>query len=239
MKKVAIVQSNYIPWKGYFDLIGAVDEFVLFDDMQFTRRDWRNRNMIKTPQGVNWLTVPVRVKGKFTQPIRETEILGRDWVKDHLRSFHANYARAACYREVSALLEPVYQEPHTTISCLNRRFLEAICGYLGIDTVISNSWDYPAAPGRSERLADICERAGASTYVSGPAAKAYLDEAAFAAKGIAVEWFDYSGYPEYPQLWGSFEHGVSIVDLLFNCGGDAPRFMKHVRQRPMSALQQP
>lgn len=234
MKKVAIVQSNYIPWKGYFDLIGAVDEFILYDEMQFTRRDWRNRNLIKTPQGLQWLTVPVRVKGRFTQPICETEILGGDWVKDHLRSLHANYARTPYYEEIVGLLEPVYRGPHTTISALNRRFIETICGYLGTDTVIANSWDYSAASGRSERLADLCAQAGATTYVSGPAARAYLDEAVFVAKGIAVAWFDYDGYPEYPQLWGAFEHGVSIVDLLFNCGVDASRFMKHVRQHSMS-----
>lgn len=229
MKKVAIVQSNYLPWKGYFDLVSAVDEFVLFDDMQFTRRDWRNRNLIKTPQGLQWLTVPVAVKGKFTQSIRETELLGSEWSTTHLKSLHANYARAACYDEISTLLEPVYRERHATISALNRHLLEVICGYLGIETLIRNSWDYSATVGKSERLADLCAQAEGTVYVSGPAAKAYLEEDVFAARGISVEWFDYDGYPEYPQLWGGFQHRVSIVDLLFNCGADAPRFMKHVR----------
>jgi hypothetical protein len=228
VKKVAIVQSNYIPWKGYFDLIASVDEFVLYDDMQFTRRDWRNRNLIKTAQGLKWLTVPVVVKGRFEQPIRETRIQEGDWARVHLNSFRSNYARAACFSEVFDLLTPAYEERHDTISTLNRRLIELVCSYLGITTRISHSWDYASAAGRSERLADICAQAGATVYVSGPAARAYLDEGVFAARGIKVEWFDYNGYPQYPQLWTGFEHGVSIVDLLFNCGSEAPRFMKHV-----------
>jgi hypothetical protein len=232
MKKVAIVQSNYIPWKGYFDLIAAVDEFILYDDMQFTRRDWRNRNLIKTPQGLKWLSVPVRVKGKYTQAIRETEIQGSDWAEVHWKTLCANYARAAHFREIAALLEPLYRErQYTTISALNRRFIETICGSLGITTKLRNSWDYALIEGKSERLADLCRKAGATTYVSGPAAKNYLDENAFTALGITVEWFDYDGYPAYPQLWGEFSHGVSIVDLLFNCGSDAPHAMKHVARR--------
>lgn len=239
MKKVAIVQSNYIPWKGYFDLIRSVDEFILFDDMQFTRRDWRNRNLIKTPQGLQWLTVPVKVKGKYTQPIRETELMGGDWARDHLRTLHANYARAPFYKETLALLEPVYHEPHATISDLNRRFIEVICGVLGIQTAIRNSWDYAVSEGKSERLADLCAQAGGGIYVSGPAARTYLDEAVFEARNIKVEWFDYAGYPEYPQLWGGFEHGVSIVDLLFNCGGDAERFIARVSQPSQPGLAVP
>lgn len=226
MKRVAIVQSNYIPWKGYFDLIASVDEFVLFDDMQFTRRDWRNRNLIKTPSGPQWLTVPVAVKGRFTQPIRETAIQGNEWVETHLRSFRANYARAPHFKSILALLEPAYRQGGGTISKLNRAFLERICGYLGIVTRLSNSWDYELIGDRSERLAELCRQAGGQIYVSGPAARDYLDEAPFAARNISVEWFDYGGYPEYPQLWGAFEHGVSIVDLMFNCGRDAPRYMK-------------
>jgi hypothetical protein len=108
VKKVAIVQSNYIPWKGYFDLIAAVDEFILYDDMQFTRRDWRNRNKIKTPQGLQWLTVPVRVKGKYYQAIRETEISGSDWANDHWKSLVQNYSRAPHFRSVAEIFEPLY-----------------------------------------------------------------------------------------------------------------------------------
>lgn len=229
-KTVAILQSNYIPWKGYFDMIAAADEFILYDDMQYTRRDWRNRNQIKTPQGVQWLTVPVLVKGKYNQKIRETEIDGNEWAALHWKALTQNYRRAAHFNEIEAWLEPLYFETtFTHISQLNRRFIEAICTYLEIDTVITNSWDYRLVEGKTERLAELCRQAAGTRYISGPAAKDYVDERFFSAMGIEVAWFDYQGYPEYPQLWGQFTHAVTILDLLANCGKDTCRYMRYVR----------
>ncbi len=229
MKKIAILQSNYIPWKGYFDLIASVDEFILYDDMQFTRRDWRNRNQIKTAQGLQWLTVPVKVKGKYEQTIRETEIDGSQWASSHWKSLSLNYRRAKYFDEISTWLQPLYETPpEASISQLNRRFIVAVSEYLGIRTKIANSWDYVLKDGKSERLADLCIQAGATEYISGPAAKNYLDEQIFADQGIGVTWFDYTGYPEYPQLWGEFVHAVSILDLLFNCGPQSRLNMKHL-----------
>lgn len=228
-KKIAILQSNYIPWKGYFDLIASVDELILFDDMQYTRRDWRNRNIIKTPQGTAWLTVPVIVKGRYHQRIRDTEIDGTAWVREHLDTLAHNYRRAPHYDEISAWLAPLYlNQPHSHLSTLNRTLVEGVCRYLGIDTRITNSWDYDVSGDKTSRLANLCLQAEADEYVSGPAAKAYIDETVFRDAGVGLHWFDYSGYPEYPQLWGSFDHAVSIVDLLFNCGPDSHRFMRHV-----------
>jgi hypothetical protein len=229
MKKVAIVQSNYIPWKGYFDMIASVDEFILYDDMQYTRRDWRNRNKIKTPQGLQWLTVPVRVKGKYHQTIRETEIESVNWAKSHWNSICQNYRRASHFNEVAQELEPLYlQAEYSHLSQLNRVFIEAICANLGITTKISNSWDYMLSNGKTERLADLCAQAAGREYISGPTAKDYIEEKVFAERGIKLTWFDYSGYPEYPQLWGKFTHGVTILDLLFNCGKDAHKYMRYV-----------
>lgn len=231
MKRVAIVQSNFIPWKGYFDMIAAVDEFILYDDMQYTRRDWRNRNQIKTPQGMQWLSVPVKVKGKYFQTIRDTELDGNLWRESHWKSLTLNYRKARHFEEVASILEPIYLKgSHDHLSPLNRDLLECICRYLGIDTRISCSWDYPQVEGKSERLAGLCANSGATQYISGPAAKDYLNEAVFRDLGIDVQWFEYSGYREYPQLWGEFVHGVSIVDLLFNCGKDSADFLKFVRK---------
>ncbi|MDD4357104.1 MAG: WbqC family protein [Smithellaceae bacterium] len=228
-KKVAIVQSNYIPWKGYFDMIAAVDEFILYDDMQYTRRDWRNRNQIKTPQGVQWLTVPVKVKGKYHQTIRETEIDGTEWAKLHWKSFYQHYRRAKHFNDIALDLEPLYlQNEYSHLSQLNRTLIEWVCMKLGVNTIISNSWDYQVIDGKTERLASLCAQAGGSEYISGPAARGYVDEAVFAESGIRLTWFDYDGYPEYPQLWGGFTHGVSIMDLLFNCGSEASRYMRYV-----------
>lgn len=229
MKKVAILQSNYIPWKGYFDMIAAVDEFILYDDMQYTRRDWRNRNQIKSHQGVQWLTVPVLVKGKYHQKIRETEIDGMDWAAAHWKSLIQNYRRAPHFEEIASLFEPLYLDTeYTYISQLNRRFIDSICSYLNIKTLITNSWDYTLIDGKTERLVDLCEQAGGTVYISGPAAKDYIDEKVFSDKNIELSWFNYEGYPEYPQLWGEFVHGVSILDVLFNCGKESRRFMQYV-----------
>jgi hypothetical protein len=229
MKKVAILQSNYIPWKGYFDMIAAVDEFILYDDMQYTRRDWRNRNQIKTPQGVQWLTVPVLVKGRYHQKIRETEIDGTDWATAHWKALAQNYRRAPHFAEIAEWLEPLYLgESYSHISQLNRRFIEAICNYMEIETSITHSWDYALSDGQTERLADLCVQAGGTEYISGPAAKDYLEEQVFDAMGIKLTWFDYADYPPYPQCYGEFTHGVTILDLLFNCGEDAHRYMRYV-----------
>ena len=226
MKSIAISQSNYIPWKGYFALIASVDEFVLYDDMQYTRRDWRNRNKIKTPRGLQWLTVPVQAKGKYFQTIRDTALDGDEWATTHWKAITLNYRKAPFFDEIAAWLEPLYlAETHATVSTLNRRFIEAICGYLRIGTRITNSWDYELLEGKTERLAGICKRAG--VYVSGPAARDYMDIDCFTRLGIEVEWYDYDGYAEYQQLWGEFEHGVSILDVLFNCGPDANHCLRH------------
>jgi len=228
MKKIAIVQSNYIPWKGYFDLIAAVDEFIIYDDVQFTRNDWRNRNQIKTPQGLQWLTLPVG--GDIRRSVRDVQLPNTRWQVKHWKALECNYRRASRFNEVAAWLEPLYlAEFHTQLSQINRRFIESVCHYLGIGTKITNSWDYTLLHGKTERLVGLCTQVGGTEYISGPAAKNYIQEGEFADSGIKLTWFDYSGYREYPQLWGEFIHGVSILDLLFNCGKDAPRYMRYVR----------
>lgn len=225
MKRVAILQSNYIPWKGYFDMIAAVDEFVLYDQVQFTKNDWRNRNKIKTPQGEQWLTVPVGQN--ISKPIRDVEIKSPKWQVKHWKTIEANYRRAPYFEEIAAIFQPFYLDvQHTKLSTLNRMLIEAVCSYLKIPTKISNSWDYQASGDKNQRLIELCKQTGACEYVSGPAANDYIDESLFEANGINVSWFNYSGYREYPQLWGEFSHGVTILDLLFNCGEDAGSFMK-------------
>jgi hypothetical protein len=230
-KRVAVVQSNYIPWKGYFDLIAAVDEFILYDEVQYTRRDWRNRNQIKTSQGVQWLTVPVQVKGKYYQTIRETTIDGTDWAASHWQTLQLNYRRAPFFNEVAAFIEPLYRnKQYTLLTDLNHTFITAICAYLGITTKISFSWDYavPETDDRTERLKRLVVAAGGTTYISGPSAKSYMQEDIFTESNMEVMWFEYGGYPQYDQLWGEFTHGVTILDLLFNCGKEAPKYMKYV-----------
>jgi hypothetical protein len=223
-RRTAIVQSNYIPWKGYFDMINHVDEFVLLDEVQFTRRDWRNRNRIKTPAGLRWLTIPVEVKGRFTQRIDETRIADPGWARSHWSAIEQAYSGTPHFAAVAERLGPIYAglAAEDSLSRVNLALLRAVCAMLEIRTPISYSTDYETGDDRSQRLLDVCLATGASEYVSGPAASGYLDVDRFARAGVAVAWFDYAGYPEYPQPHGSFEHGVSVVDLLC-CAGPAAR----------------
>lgn len=226
-KRVAIVQSNYIPWKGYFDLIRSVDEFVLLDCVQYTRGDWRNRNRIVTPRGPRWLTIPVSSRRHFDRSIDEIEIAG-PWHRDHWARLGRNYAAAPCFEETAPHLKALYDDVarETNLSRINAAFITGICKLLGITTRITSSRDYNAPGIKTDRLLSICTALGATEYLSGPAAKLYLEEGKFQAYGIAVTYADYSGYPEYPQSCRPFEHGVSIVDLLFNTGSAALRYMK-------------
>lgn len=229
-KRVAIVQSNYIPWKGYFDLIAGVDEFILYDDVQYTRRDWRNRNRIKTPTGAQWLTIPVEVKGKYLQRIRDVRISDRGWAATHWKTLAHHYARAAHFRALQPTVESWYDRVAALelLTEVNESLLRAVCDLLGIGTRITRSSDYAVAPDLppTDRLVALCQHAGARTYLSGPAARAYLDTAAFDAVGIGVEWKSYDGYPEYPQLHPPFDHAVTVLDLLFNTGAEARRYLK-------------
>lgn len=227
-KTIAIVQSNYIPWKGYFDLINMTDEFVFLDDVQYTRRDWRNRNKIKTPQGLQWLSIPVDVKGKFHQKVCEVQVQEPSWARQHWGIIARAYEKSTFFQRYCKQVEQWYVGAGELqgLSQINYWFVSRICDVLGITTKLSWSNDYETDDERSRRLLSICQQAGATRYLSGPAAKGYLDEELLNAEGIEVEWMDYSDYPSYPQLHGEFEHSVSVLDLIYNVGEDVPRFMK-------------
>jgi hypothetical protein len=226
-KTIAVVQSNYIPWRGYFDLINSVDEFILYDDVQYTIRDWRNRNIIKTQNGPRWLTIPVEVKGKYFQKIKDTVISDTTWGRKHWASIIHNYSRAKYFLIYRELFKDLYlRSEDKLLSQINYRFIIAICQILGIRTTISRSMDYNLVGDKTDRLVHLCKQAGATAYVSGPSAKAYLDEDVFRNEGIAVAYIDYSGYPEYRQLYPPFEPSVTIIDLIFNEGPSATGYMK-------------
>lgn len=224
-KRVAILQSNYIPWKGYFDMIAAVDEFILYDDVQFTKNDWRNRNKIKTREGVQWLTIPVF--HKLDDRIRDVKVSQANWHDKHWKTIQQNYGKAHAFRETGEFLADLYARATSPfISEINHLFIVEICRFLGIRTNITWSSDYEYAGDRSSRVLSLCQAAGAATYLSGPSAQSYLEVDLFKSAGVEVEWMDYSGYPVYPQLHGEFDHGVSIVDLMLNAGREATGLMK-------------
>lgn len=222
MKRVAIVQSNYVPWRGYFDLVASVDEFILLDDVQYTRRDWRNRNKIKTAQGSRWLTIAVQVSGRYTQSIYETQVAQTDWAERHWDIVRQHYAHAAGFDELSGFVENLYASiPGRRLTEINRHFIENISKRLDIDTRVSLSLDYEPRGIKTERLLDLCLKVGATEYVSGPAAQAYLEEGLFLEHGIDVSWFQYGPYPEYDQIYPPFDSNVSILDVLLCAGSDA------------------
>jgi len=227
MKKIAILQSNYIPWKGYFDLINMVDEFILYDDMQYTKRDWRNRNKIQTPQGLKWLSIPVEVKGKYFQKISETKVSDKDWGKKHWAMIKQNYSKALYFKEYKNIVEELYMnDSEEYLSQINYRFIVMICEILGITTKIRWSSEFELISGQTEKLLGICKDCDTDVYISGPSAKDYFDEELAQKESIEVEWMDYSGYKIYNQRSEPFEHGVTVLDLIFNEGPKAKEFMK-------------
>jgi hypothetical protein len=228
VKRIAVLQSNYIPWKGYFDIIRSVDEFVIYDEVQYTRRDWRNRNLIKTRTGTQWLTIPVVVKGKFRQNIRDVKVERNNWTEKHLCTIYHNYSRAPFFSSLEQWLKDLYNEcsKMELLSDINRHFILEIVKFLGISARIRDSANYPSTGSGSQKILEICRMAGASEYLSGPSAKAYLDEEIFMRNNIGICWADYEGYREYPQLFPPFIHRVSILDLILNTGSSSPLFMK-------------
>jgi hypothetical protein len=223
-KRLAAVQSSYIPWKGYFDLMNRVDEFVLYDDVQYTVRNWRNRNRIKTPHGSLWLTIPVR-RGSRRRNICDTQIVNQKWRGLHWRSIDQFYRKARFYGEHRDWLEELYRGTEESyLSAINYTFLAAIKDLLGIATTISRSTDYSLIGERNARLLSLCKQAGVTEYLSGPTARPYLDVSLFEAEGISVSWMSYDGYSEYRQLFcPPFIHEVSIVDLILNEGSEGAR----------------
>lgn len=219
MKRVAILQSNYIPWKGYFDIIHDVDTFIFYDDVQYTTRDWRNRNRIKSESGPQWLTVPV---GSDRDRRISDVLLPTDgaWAADHWRKITRAYRRAPYFDRYRPYFETFYlRRSWRSLSDLNQALIVGVCrDLLGVTTRFERSAEYGLTAAKGDRIIELLEKTGADLYVSGPSARAYLSEERCAAAGVAVVWKDYGGYPEYPQLHGAFQHDVTILDLLFQTG---------------------
>ena len=220
--RVVILQSNYLPWKGYFDLIHDADLFVFYDDLQYTKNDWRNRNRLKTPRGLEWLTIPV---GKDERRLINEVALPADraWAAQHWRLLEENYGAAPHFARYADFFREVYaSRAWTRLSELNQHLIKAIAReFLGITAEFADSAQFGLKSAKQERVIELLKAVGARTYVSGPAAKDYLDPARFEAEGIGLVWKNYAGYPEYPQFHPPFEHAVSIVDLLFHTGPEA------------------
>ena len=226
--RIAVIQSCYIPWKGFFDLIGRCDEYVIYDSVQYVKRHWHNRNRIKTANGVEWLTIPVITKGRFEQPIDQVEI-EKPWADKHWRAIELAHKHAPFFEPFAPTVKKWYEraDKQARLTDVNLIFLRGIAGLLGLQDPHGQGYRLSGAGrqdrtpagdrprGRRRSLSQRSFGAGIFRRVDVPAA------------GVTPEWMSYQGYPEYPQLHGGFEHAVTALDLLFNTGPDAPRYLKH------------
>ena len=230
--KVAIIQSSYIPWKGYFDIIHDVDEFIFLDDVQFTTRDWRSRNRIKTADGTHWLTVPTG--GSRSRLICDVMLRDPGWQEKHWKTLCHSYARAPFFRQYVPFFEELYLgQEWANLSEMNQLMTQRIAReLLGIRTVFTDARTYPAQGAKLDRIIDLLRLSGAASYLSGPLAADYLEPRKFEALGIALQLKDYSDYPEYAQLYPPFEHTVSVLDLIFNTGPHASEYIWGHRRAP-------
>lgn len=228
MKKIAILQPNYIPWKGVFDLINRVDVFVFYDDVQYTVKDWRNRNIIKTPHGDKWISVPVIHKGRRNQLICEAEINNAEnWQKDHYKTIKFSYSKAKYFDNYHYILKEIYFENKwDKIADLNIYATKLIAKALGAEIEWIRSSDLKFDGGKDgEKVIKICKHLNCNYFINGPASKPYMNEKLFNEAEIALDYMEYN-YNEYEQLYPPFNHYVSILDLLFNCGQESIKYIK-------------
>lgn len=224
--RVAILQSNYLPWRGYFDIIHDVDLFVFYDDVQYTKNDWRNRNKLKTPRGAEWITIPV---GKDERRRIDEVTLAPEsgWAAAHWRMIEAHYRTAPHFARYAEFFRDVYEgRAWTRLSELNQFLITHISReFLGCTTEFADSARFTLSGQKQDRVLDLLRATGARTYVSGPAAKDYLEPQRFVDAGIELVWKNYAGYPDYPQFHPPFVGAVSIVDLLFQTGPAAADYI--------------
>ena len=220
-KKIAILQSNYIPWIGYFDIINAVDFFVIYDSVQYTKNDWRNRNQIKTANGLVWLTIPVATSNLSTQRICDTKIVDALWTKKHWKSIDLAMAKAPYFEVFRDDWLSWYQvaKELDRLHDVNILFLNGICKQFGISTKIVMDSDISYS-GRtpSDKLVSICASLDADTYITGPAGLNYLNKDVFVESKISIEVMQYQSYKPYSQLHGECIQNVTALDLLANVG---------------------
>jgi len=218
MSVVVILQPGYLPWLGFFDQMLRSDVFVYYDDVQYDKHGWRNRNRIKSVAGPIWLTVPVLNTGRLGQKINEVEIDNRSpWARKHITAIAQNYAKAPHVTRYLPQLETLLMQRWDSLVELNLATVELICGWIGIQRPIERS-SYLGIPGeQSRRLLDICKHFAADRYLSGDSAQNYLDMKLFAHEGVQVEWQSYR-HPTYPQLHGEFMSHLSVLDLVMNVG---------------------
>jgi hypothetical protein len=223
--KVVILQPSYIPWRGYFHQIAKCDLFIFYDDVQYDKRGWRNRNRIKTAQGPAWLSIPVFNKGAQTEglAIKDVQIVwDRPWIREHWATIQLAYRKAPHYEQTAEILKPFYTGKPDLLADFSISQTITLARYLGIEhTRFMRSSEIEGVEGaKTDRLLSILRKVGAVHYISGPSAKDYIEKEKFDQAGVSLEFMEYD-YPEYPQLYPPFEPQVSIIDLMFMTGPQA------------------
>lgn len=227
--KIGMIQSNYIPWRGYFDFIDDVDLFVFYDDVQYTRKDWRNRNRIKTSSGLLWLSVPVQFTMNDMVLVQDAKIdYSQQWIRKHVNSIRLAYSKAPFFDKYFQEFVDIISEKHETISKLNISLIKWCIKHLNIQSEIKMSLEFNSEGFRTDRIIDIMKKVNATSFLVGLAAKSYIEEDKFKKAGINLEYKVYD-YLDYPQLHGKFESNVSILDLLFNCGEGSRKYLKSLK----------
>ncbi len=225
--RCVILQPSYIPWRGYFDLIRKADVFIFYDDVQYDKHGWRNRNRIKTPQGSRWLTIPVRSRGAISGhvPIDQVSMSSEEWAGEHLATLQRVYGAAPYFDLYRQWLDQTYADPPRMLAEFTIASTIGLASLLGITTTrFLRSSQFAVSGKKTDRLIELLRQVGATHYLSGPSARDYLEPQKFADAGVTLEWMAYD-YPEYPQLYPPFDPQVSVLDLLFMTGPDAPRFI--------------
>jgi hypothetical protein len=225
--RAAVIQPSYIPWRGYFHQIQRADVFVFYDDVQYDKHGWRNRNRIKTAAGPRWLTIPVLSKGNVVErtPIHEIAIVWDEpWNKKHWATLTQAYGRAPHFRRYAPRLEAFYQRRPEHLADFTIELTIELARELGIERRWVRSSTLGVSGSRTDRLLAVLTGLGVTHYISGPRARAYLEEEKLRAANITLEYMTYE-YPEYEQLYPPYDPQVSILDLLFMVGPDAPRYI--------------
>ena len=214
-------QPVYLPWLGLFHKIALADMFISFDQVQYQPKDWNNRNKIKTPQGLLWLSVPVLRKGYLETTISDIEINNTEpWARKHWRSMKIAYAKAPYFARYSDFFEDTYDRRWETLVELNAYMLRWFLETLGIPVPVRSAGEWKFQGEKSGLVLDMCKQVVASQYIFGALGRDYADMKAFEKAGVKAHFQDYI-HPVYRQLHGDFAPYLSIVDLLFNCGDES------------------
>ena len=233
--RVTILQPSYLPWLGFFEQMSRSDKFVLLDDVQYTRRDWRNRNKVRVKEGWVWLTVPVQQKSRFSQSLLETRIDNSvSWRRKHLETLRQHYCKAPFFEKYFPRCQQVYEKDWTFLFDLCLETINLIKEEMGIETPLLRSSEMKPGGEKTERLVSMCRELGATHYLSGESGSNYIAEEDFSSQGIALEYQNYE-HPVYPQRYTGFVPHLSAIDLLFNCGEQSLGILKQDETEPMGS----